>query len=61
MMGALNSGTNSSYHGMGWLRVQREVELAGLDTHDYGDAFPYFAYRDTKMEEIDRQLAKGQH
>ena len=47
-------------NGLGWLRVPREVELAGLDTHDYGDAFPYFPYRDTAMEEIDRQLAKGQ-
>jgi len=45
--------------GMGWLRVPREVELAGLDTHDYGDSFPYHAYRDTAMEEIDRDLAKG--
>jgi ammonia channel protein AmtB len=46
--------------GLGWLRVPREVELAGLDTHDYGDSFPYHAYRDTKMEVIDRELAKGQ-
>ncbi|MBC6440848.1 MAG: ammonium transporter [Rhodospirillales bacterium] len=45
--------------GMGWLRVPREVELAGLDTHDYGDAFPYHAYRDTTMEDVDRDLAKG--
>ena len=45
--------------GLGWLRVPREVELAGLDTHDYGDAFPYHAYRDTAMEEVDRELAKG--
>ena len=45
--------------GLGWLRVPREVELAGLDTHDYGDAFPYHAYRDTSMEEVDRELAKG--
>ncbi len=46
--------------GMGWLRVPREIELAGLDTHDYGDSFPYHAYRDTVMEDIDRELAKGQ-
>ena len=45
--------------GMGWLRVPREVELAGLDTHDYGDAFPYHAYRDTAMEDVDRDLAKS--
>ncbi len=45
---------------LGWLRVPREVELAGLDTHDYGDAFPYFAYRDTAQEDIDRELARGQ-
>ena len=44
---------------VGWLRVPREVELAGLDTHDYGDAFPYHAYRDTAMEDIDRDLAKS--
>jgi ammonia channel protein AmtB len=46
--------------GLGWLRVPREVELAGLDTHDYGDAFPYHGYRDTAMEDIDREIAKGQ-
>ena len=46
--------------GLGWLRVPREVELAGLDTHDYGDAFPYFPYRDTQMEEMDCELARGQ-
>jgi ammonia channel protein AmtB len=46
--------------GMGWLRVPREIELAGLDTHDYGDSFPYHAYRDTVMEDVDRELAKGQ-
>ena len=45
--------------GLGWLRVPREVELAGLDTHDYGDAFPYHAYRDTAMEDVDRDLAKS--
>ncbi|MBN34563.1 MAG: ammonium transporter [Rhodospirillaceae bacterium] len=45
--------------GMGALRVPREVELAGLDTHDYGDSFPYHGYRDTEMEDIDRELAKG--
>jgi ammonia channel protein AmtB len=45
--------------GLGWLRVPREVELAGLDTHDYGDAFPYHAYRDTAMEDVDRELAKS--
>jgi ammonium transporter, Amt family len=46
--------------GLGWLRVPREVELAGLDTHDYGDAFPYFPYRDTAVEALDRELARGQ-
>ncbi len=45
--------------GLGWLRVPREVELAGLDTHEYGDAFPYHAYRDTAMEDVDRELAKS--
>ena len=45
--------------GVGWLRVPREVELAGLDTHDYGDAFPYHTYRDTAMEDIDCALAKS--
>jgi ammonia channel protein AmtB len=46
--------------GMGWLRVPREIELAGLDTHDYGDSFPYHGYRDTAMEDVDREIAKGQ-
>jgi len=45
---------------LGWLRVPREIELAGLDTHDYGDAFPYFPYRDTATENMDRELARGQ-
>lgn len=39
------------------LRVPREVELAGLDTHNYGDMYPYFQHKETWFEEIERQEA----
>jgi Amt family ammonium transporter len=39
----------------GWLRVPAEVELAGLDTHDQGDVYPYFEHRETPYEAIERE------
>lgn len=44
---------------LGWLRVPREVELAGLDTHYYGDAFPYNAAAETEFEAIERTYANA--
>lgn len=41
----------------GILRVPREIELAGSDTHDYGDAYPYHAHTETEFEEIERTYA----
>jgi ammonia channel protein AmtB len=41
----------------GLLRVPRAVELAGLDTHDYGDAYPYFQEHETPFETIERAAA----
>jgi ammonia channel protein AmtB len=43
---------------IGMLRVPREVELAGLDTHFLGDAYPYFPAGETEFESIERQYAK---
>ncbi len=40
------------------LRVPREVELAGLDTHQLGDAYPYHAHQETAFEKIERTYAK---
>jgi hypothetical protein len=42
---------------MGLLRVPRAVELAGLDTHDYGDAYPYFLEHETAFETLERTVA----
>jgi ammonium transporter, Amt family len=42
----------------GILRVPREVELAGLDKHYYGDAYPYHDATETEFEEIERTYAK---
>jgi ammonia channel protein AmtB len=42
---------------MGLLRVPRAVELAGLDTHDYGDAYPYFLEHETSFETLERTVA----
>jgi ammonia channel protein AmtB len=41
----------------GLLRVPRAVELAGLDTHDYGDAYPYFQEQESPFETIERTMA----
>jgi ammonium transporter, Amt family len=41
----------------GLLRVPRVVEVAGLDTHDYGDAYPYFPGRTTTFETVQRHAA----
>jgi len=40
------------------LRVPREVELAGLDSHLLGDAFPYQAHQETAFEAVERTYAK---
>jgi ammonium transporter, Amt family len=45
--------------GFGLLRVPRAVELAGLDTHDYGDAYPYFQDTESgEVEEYEREVAR---
>ena len=41
----------------GLLRVPAPVELAGLDIHDTGDPYPYFAHADTRYEVIEREEA----
>ena len=43
---------------VGMLRIPREVELAGLDTHELGDAYPYNAHQETEFEQIERTYAK---
>ena len=40
------------------LRIPEKVELAGLDTHDLGDAYPYNAPQETEFESIERTYAK---
>ncbi len=42
----------------GILREPREVELAGADTYDDADNYPYFAGKETEFEEIERGHAK---
>jgi ammonia channel protein AmtB len=42
----------------GILRVSKEMELAGLDKHDYGDAYPYHEASETEFEEIERTYAR---
>jgi ammonia channel protein AmtB len=44
---------------VGMLRVPREIELAGLDKHYYGDAYPYHAADETEFENTERTYAKG--
>jgi ammonia channel protein AmtB len=41
----------------GLLRVPAPVELAGLDAHDTGDAYPYFGHRETPYEATEREEA----
>ena len=40
------------------LRVPEKVELAGRDTHELGDAYPYHAPQETEFESIERTYAK---
>jgi ammonia channel protein AmtB len=40
------------------LRIPEKVELAGLDTHELGDAYPYHASQETEFESIERTYAK---
>ncbi|MDQ3732880.1 MAG: hypothetical protein M3400_02595, partial [Actinomycetota bacterium] len=44
----------------GLLRVPRAVELAGLDTHRYGNAYPYFQTSEAEggFEEVERTIAQ---
>jgi len=42
----------------GWLRVPPAVEAAGLDTHLYGDGYPYFEARETEFEPVERAEAR---
>jgi hypothetical protein len=45
----------------GLLRVPRAVELAGMDTHGYGNAYPYFQTSEAAggLEEEERSIARG--
>jgi len=45
----------------GLLRVPRAVELAGMDTHSYGNAYPYFQSSEAAggLEEEERSIARG--
>ena len=45
----------------GLLRVPRAVELAGMDTHSYGNAYPYFQSSEAEggFEEEERSIARG--
>jgi hypothetical protein len=40
------------------LRVPVAVELAGLDTHAYGDVYPYEEQRETPFETVEREEAR---
>ncbi|MSP82553.1 MAG: ammonium transporter [Alphaproteobacteria bacterium] len=42
----------------GLLRVPREVEIVGLDTHTYPEPFPYLQMRDVDFERIQRESAR---
>jgi len=44
----------------GVLRVPREVELAGQDSHFLGDGYPYFEISEGEFETIEREYAKEQ-
>jgi ammonia channel protein AmtB len=43
---------------LGWLRVPKEVEVAGLDTHSYGEPFPYINMRETDFDRIQREAGR---
>jgi Amt family ammonium transporter len=43
----------------GFLRVPYSVEAAGLDTHSYGDVYPYFEGRETSFEELEREEVRA--
>jgi ammonia channel protein AmtB len=45
---------------VGWLRVPREVEAAGLDAHAHGDVYPYFEHRETTFEAYEREEVRTQ-
>ena len=42
----------------GLLRVPPDIELAGLDTHFYGDVYPYEEQRETLFETLERDEAR---
>lgn len=42
----------------GILRVPKEIKLAGLDKHDYGDAYPYHAAEETEFEDVERTYTR---
>jgi ammonia channel protein AmtB len=43
---------------LGWLRVPRDVEAAGLDTFKYADPYPYYAKAEPEFERIQRDAAR---
>jgi ammonium transporter, Amt family len=43
---------------LGWLRVPRAVEAAGLDAFNYGDVYPYLDHRETEFELAERAAAR---
>ncbi len=43
---------------LGWLRVPRAVEAAGLDAFNYGDVYPYLQHRETQFEIAERAAAR---
>ncbi len=45
---------------LGWLRVPRAVEAAGLDAFIYRDVYPYFQHRETDFEIAERTAAREQ-
>lgn len=46
---------------VGLVRAPRAVELAGLDTHDYGDSYPYFQASEAEggFEQVEQEIAQG--
>ncbi|MEE9301579.1 MAG: ammonium transporter [Alphaproteobacteria bacterium] len=49
-----------SFDIFGKLRVPREVELAGQDSHFLGDAYPYFEVAETEFEAIERTYMRDE-